>query len=393
MKKKVIIPEHHIILKAEEISLGDNLPTWKIDNLKLFSNPVICSGPHPYYFTDGEFHTVFASTISTYPQYAYSNKREGDPVCDSFRIQIYPNFIVVCITDGCNWGERPREASNKAKDNFTLYIQNNITNAKNLKSIGPILIAALDAAHYSIVEDKKDIWMAGTTTLLGGLCVPMKGSAPTKWGFVGITIGDCKAYLWKEKEKEVIDLTEGNRMNITDPRDPGGRIGPHANGGGADLRNLSIFYTPCEEEDLILILSDGVHDNFDPQTLGKVPRAIGLDQDDWDSVDIAIGTKAKTKYMCNLIKSLIVDPTMGNTMTPKLITKQIITYCLNLTAPSREFMEQNPFAALASDYEKYPGKMDHTTCIVFRVGLFDKEKEKLYSISQKETTCPDIWPF
>jgi len=276
---------------------------------------------------------------------------------------------------------------------FSLVVMAGLTKVKRFREIGNILVEALDAAHDGILEGKKDIWMAGSTTLLGGVCVPLKEGAPSDWGWVGITVGDCKAFHWREKEKVVVDLTEGNRINITDPRDPGGRIGPQIKGGAADLRNMSMFYSSCDENDLIIILSDGVHDNLDPQTLGKSPKAIGLDQDEWESVDVAVGTKAKTKFMCNLIKTFIVDPTDGETLTPKLITKQLITYCLSITAASREYMEQNPFNALEMDYSKYPGKMDHTTCMIFRVGLFDKEKEKEISNALKETTCPEIWPF
>lgn len=42
--------------------------------------------------------------------------------------------------------------------------------------------------------------------------------------FIGITIGDCKVLL-VETNGTIIDLTKGNRQNVSDARDPGGRIG------------------------------------------------------------------------------------------------------------------------------------------------------------------------
>jgi len=156
------------------------------------------------------------------------------------------------------------------------------------------------------------------------------------------------------------------------------------------LRNLTLFYAPCAENDTLLLLSDGVHDNLDPQTLGKSPSDLSVDGDNWEEVDVAAGTKAKTQYMCNLLKKFILDEN-NETLTPKLITKRVINYCLDLTAPSREHMEQNPFIALANDYRKYPGKMDHTTCVAFKVGIFDFEKEKEKNFL--ESLDPKIWPF
>ena len=34
-----------------------------------------------------------------------------------------------------------------------------------------------------------------------------------------------------------------------------------------DLRNLSLYYHEFEEGDLLLLMSDGVHDNLDPEVL------------------------------------------------------------------------------------------------------------------------------
>ena len=53
-------------------------------------------------------------------------------------------------------------------------------------------------------------------------------------------------------------------------RDPGGRLGPYIGPkGGPDLRNLGLFMTLCEQDSLVFILSDGVHDNLDPEVKKK----------------------------------------------------------------------------------------------------------------------------
>ncbi len=93
--------------------------------------------------------------------------------------------------------------------------------------------------------------------------------------------------------------------NSTDQRDPGGRLGPYVgmlvsplffstsersccfkykltifvflyftDQGHPDLRNLALFHLPIEEGDTLVVVSDGVHDNFDPSLIGLMPNMI-----------------------------------------------------------------------------------------------------------------------
>ena len=52
--------------------------------------------------------------------------------------------------------------------------------------------------------------------------------------------------------------------------------------GWPDLRNLAVNFTAVNEGDIIAVMSDGVHDNLDPQTLGYSPRNFDIDYDDWE---------------------------------------------------------------------------------------------------------------
>ena len=90
------------------------------------------------------------------------------------------------------------------------------------------------------------------------------------------------------------DMT--TRKTVCDARDSGGRLGPANNEKAADplycadLSNLSLFGLPCEEGDLIVLMTDGVHDNLDPQHLGKrpvdMPRSMNLEPvESWENVD------------------------------------------------------------------------------------------------------------
>jgi hypothetical protein len=52
-----------------------------------------------------------------------------------------------------------------------------------------------------------------------------------QWAFVCASVGDCKAFCWTPSSGKLQDITVGNRTNLTDASDPGGRIGPYLQGG------------------------------------------------------------------------------------------------------------------------------------------------------------------
>ena len=54
--------------------------------------------------------------------------------------------------------------------------------------------------------------------------------------------------------------------------------------GTPDLRNLNYYYCLATDGDLIIVCSDGVHDNLDPITLGKTAAELGLGDGLWQDV-------------------------------------------------------------------------------------------------------------
>lgn len=207
-------------------------------------------------------------------------------------------------------------------------------------------------------------------------------------------------------------------------------MGPYLDNGLPDLRNLKLYYAECMPGDIVLILSDGVHDNIDPQSLGIPPHGLlsvddinnfnffgttdepavsmpspnvpeqVLTCDSWEEAESRfpkLADQAKTIFRQNMLLKLInelyvekkhsfnTNTTNNNNsnnnnnniysgvvaealaVTPKEITDKLIKYCRSITESSRQWMQQNPASKLPSDYVTYPGKMDHTTAITFRV--------------------------
>jgi len=391
----------------------EHLPLIKVKKMK--KNPKVLNtvaGPYDIQYPLEIFEPwICGRSISTYPHIPGKPARDGDPICDSYCVQMLEeDSIIALVADGCNWGRRPMEASNAAKSAFIDYLRSRQADIVELRDVGHYLLQALSYCHHKIVDGKEDVWEAGTTTLLGGMLLrvkrPKEERKPSdkndendkyRWVWVCVSIGDCKAFHYKAAHKEIYDITAGNRRNPYDAKDPGGRLGPYIEpNGDPDLRNVTIYYTLCEENDLILILSDGVHDNLDPQVLGKLPKDAGSK---YDHVDNWRGfstekeaQECKDQFMKKfLINELILGGESDERLRAKVfsppksdepyvsptpITGRIMKHCMSVTGSGREWMEQNPKEKLPNDYVLYPGKMDHATAVVIRVAQFEKELEK-----------------
>lgn len=178
----------------------------------------------------------------------------------------------------------------------------------------------------------------------------------------------------------------------------------------------------------MLIVSDGVHDNIDPQSLGIAPSQLlsstrspfnnvcsemlacvpqqVLSFDSWEEAENhypKLADQAKTIFRqvtllkliqeignekhscssssspannnnCNNNNGSVVDDSndvsrLAFAVSPKDITDKLVQYCHQITESSRQWMQQNPTGKLPNDYRAFPGKMDHTTAITFRVSV------------------------
>jgi hypothetical protein len=202
---------------------------------------------------------------------------------------------------------------------------------------------------------------------------------PDEFVFVSAGVGDCKAYLYSARDGSARDITRGNRSNQTDASDPGGRLGPYRNDGEPDLRNLDVFCTLCERDDLIWIVSDGVHDNLDAQTMGLTPTQCGLDGvDAWTDGDPVDVEHVKAAYAQRYLNEQLLQPLArqadGGRLTPRLVGERLVRHAVETTDTARSEMERIPEKRLPKDYALFPGKLDHVSCAVFRVQPFPADE-------------------
>jgi len=345
------------------------------------------------------FRDIFYGyATSTYPFMEYKNSRDGDPICDQFRAMLAPRNTIVAMADGCNWGNAPAEAARRATKGFIDLIHRERERITDTNRLCNLFLSGLCAAHNAIIKGDDPDRLIGTTTLMGGMVLQLVGdeqetpavvpdeeddndddtpvvvsaeqlaaatppAAARHWAFVLASVGDCKAFQFRTKTREIIELTPNSRNeNACDATDCGGRLGPYID-GGPDLRNIGVFVSRCDEDDIVFICSDGVHDNFDPQHFGLSPREFGIDAEQWQDGEPEQVNAVKAKYRSARMLELLGDADV----TPELITTRFINFCIDTTRSSQEFMQQNLGKKLPSDYTRFPGKMDHTTLIALRV--------------------------
>ena len=156
-------------------------------------------------------------------------------------------------------------------------------------------------------------------------------------------------------------------------RDPGGRLGPYTNGARPDVRNLTLFLTDVEQDDFVMITSDGLYDNFDPAFVGKSPKDMNIDADTWKDVGMTVASKIKEEETVRAMTKMFPEPIESATH----VLQKLLYHVVSQTAKSRNFMEENPGKKQPTNYSEYPGKMDHCTCAVYKVAcntsLPDKE--------------------
>eukprot|EP01125_Pyxidicula_operculata_P009973 TRINITY_DN3286_c0_g1_i2.p1 TRINITY_DN3286_c0_g1~~TRINITY_DN3286_c0_g1_i2.p1 ORF type:complete len:1041 (-),score=173.71 TRINITY_DN3286_c0_g1_i2:514-3636(-) len=317
---------------------------------------------------------VAVETVATYPKGFLGS----EVLCDAFCIRKIGNRMAIVLCDGCSWGHRPRAAAQAASKEFCHYLtdEENILEVTNTETLVSRLKHALTEAHYSILSAYKSVYDAGTTTLVGGMLAKIESSK--EYAFTFLSLGDCKVFHYDRSNKKLYDVTYANRISARNASDCGGRIGPcDGPQGDPDLRNLTYYFAPCNIGDLLIVTTDGLYDNLDPEHLGippiQVDPTLPSTCETWDSIlNNEEAHRLKETYAVKKMSEILMNI---NLQSPVEVINSLIQHALKTTYNSRSFMENNPDKAEPRDYVNYPGKMDHTTCICVKVTDFDIQDE------------------
>ena len=162
---------------------------------------------------------------------------------------------------------------------------------------------------------------------------------------------------------------------------------------------------PCYEGDIIFVCTDGVHDNFDPQMNGLIPKDLKLPQySTWNDIPHEEGNAVKSEWRTEklqiLLKTTLGEFAPGCDIDLKLFSDTLVKHCEAMNQPAQKFMIENPGKRLPSDYQLFPGKMDHTTIVTIKVTELSSEQLTTFianhkikhgitgKINSKSNSCP-----
>lgn len=308
---------------------------------------------------------VAVETTGGYP----AGTKGAQILCDRFMVRIIGDRTFFVLADGCNWGERPRAAAQKACQGYLDYICDpGLLEANTTLEYRELVMRGIRQAHLEIIKgvhpaEQRD---CGKTTLLAGVVVPLDLHCKGEWGVIFASVGDCKLFLWNE-ENGAIDVTFGNRMHTRDASDSGGRVGPYVDGNQPDLRNLRTYFCAMTPEDVIFAVSDGVYDNLDPECLGLTPQQANIpDYASWSDIPPELLNNYKSHVFCIGLNNLL---SKCKEKTPYAFSHMMVYNSLATTHKTRTFMETHPNELEPKNYAEFPGKMDHVTSIAIAPGF------------------------
>lgn len=254
--------------------------------------------------------------------------------------------------------------------------KNKIANAKDLVEIG---LSAIAAGQEKVM----DTHPIARTTHLG--MIVSKNRAGKILG-MATSVGDMALFLLK-KDGSTIEITKGNRGSSTSVNDPGGQLGGvfgTASGERfADYRNLSVYFFEAEEGDILLPMSDGIHDNLDPVNNGHLTPQSAVDEmiknnvKDANLLNVPPDFKTEGPDLESL-KSLYKAYKLGQIAQSKErenIAEALVQHCYDLSRELRNMAGKEVTVqgkpkmpgdidkeAYDADRQTYKGKLDHMGC-------------------------------
>ena len=349
--------------------------------------------------------------------------KAGQPNCDSYFAQTFDNTLCFCVADGIGWGLPSRRAAQSASLGFMLqfnsyllksviskkkkYGFNTLNFAKNCKEavylsqlcifsnteskttmaggiISPLFLQSneydSDPLYHSPDnsppstssssddddEDDKDLQAFNTK-------INLTKKSKKRWVFVGFSVGDSLIYRYSSTNEEIIEVSTSDRSGGM--RDAGGNLG----GSTPDLSNLNFYCCLVEEGDFLIAVSDGVHDNFDPEVLKIPPHS----HSSWADLSLKEKSKLKKEFKEDKLLEIIED--IEDELTASSISKAVVDYVMKVTSDYRDAYEmgsklQRDWGSMDDSLRtktnqlvqqklKTPiGKFDHVTCLTVRVG-------------------------
>ncbi len=278
------------------LSFTENGIQRKVDNCLYKSNFEICHEPLD---EQGQPARV---TLAIQPGETVEIAQSGLHIMPTAKTAIYCDAAcaskeptgaqVMTFCDGCGQEAAARVAAQIVSTQMQAHLEKSLASGQvtNLREVASKMCDGMRAAQKEMKDN-------GTTTFTQVAVV--SGYA------VILANGDSKTFV-KRGDGTVVDVTGGSRGNVNDASDPGGRIGKVGGEEEHDYRGLSCYVYKLQPGDQLLVCSDGIHDNFDPETVGvsiqEAARFCGGEWNLpagalWENTDALLVGKLKQEYM------------------------------------------------------------------------------------------------
>lgn len=324
------------------------------------------------------------------------------------------NNTILAVADGASWGKKPRLAARCAVHTAIGHLVRN-TDRFNLRphsrTLATIFMEALNYAHQCILDNHATL----TTLSIAVICElkTQRRLSPTpplpSYALFTASVGDSPIYIYSPRMQTVAEATESchPKDGIRTANFSGGALGP-AIGSLPDMENLSLDYRPVQKDDIVFVTSDGVSDNFYPQTIrpGLISRddplvasapdlssfilihGGGVSSKEVPPISSHSPTPLIKKCCQNIVEMESVlrrhEAILSSRMTAQTVAAALINYIVELTEEKRRFYtkckeegvmikmkcrEDPEFARMVN---RLPGKLDHATVVAYSVGNGEK---------------------
>eukprot|EP01094_Clydonella_sp_ATCC50884_P005524 TRINITY_DN1445_c0_g1_i2.p1 TRINITY_DN1445_c0_g1~~TRINITY_DN1445_c0_g1_i2.p1 ORF type:complete len:1205 (-),score=385.88 TRINITY_DN1445_c0_g1_i2:176-3277(-) len=309
---------------------------------------------------------IHGGTCSLYPSIPGKRQGAGGPNTDFYATAAYEHAFVAALACGCEFGTVTQKAATRAAHGFMEGVQSQLDDIKDTGGIPQLLLQGVRNAHETIVNGSKTDFEVGTSALLGCVVLPIEDTAGG-WMMACANVGTAKAFHYSIATGTLQEVTALPSLSPSDDLDYVGAFDRRQL--SPQLARLALSHHMCYDGDLVFLVSDGVHDNFNPECLGLAPHDIGLDAGSWDALGPPLRRARQSEFTRAMIEHkihAIQHP------TPQKITTMLLSHARDMTRVSREWMEQHPGKRLPPNYAQFPGQLDHATCVCVRVGHFSE---------------------
>jgi len=271
--------------------------------------------------------------ILTSPEHIYARSSHSyprlctKPVDQCLEFQVADSYVgfgdhgrmLLGVADGVGHGPASQLAAQAALHGVLCHLLSSFTGKKPINSTHTCIRVLLEAVLFAAQSHVRCLSDQNTTLLCGMLAEIESPSSHHKWVYSGVSVGDTKLYRCSVQMGSVQEITMSDPQKES-VRDAGGHLGEHPS-----FLNLHSICCVLDEGDILLSLSDGVHDNLEPEYLGISPHYFGFPQKRWSELPQSTEVYELKKRFRETRLSQVIG-IHSSEWSPQSITDKIMAY-------------------------------------------------------------------